>query len=54
MWNLKYDRDEPVYGTETDSWAQGTDLRLPRGEGLGEELSGVWELADVNYYILRG
>ena len=26
MWNLKYGTDEPVYKTETDSWAYGTDL----------------------------
>ena len=37
MWNLKYDTDEPIYETETDSWTQGADLQLPRGKGLGEE-----------------
>ena len=31
MWNLKYDTNEPIYGTETDSRPQRTDLRLPRG-----------------------
>ena len=29
MWNLKYDTNEHIY--ETDSETQRTDLRLPRG-----------------------
>ena len=29
MWNLKYDRNEPIYETETDSQTTKTDLRLP-------------------------
>ena len=36
MWNLKYDTNEPMYKTETDSRTQKTDLWLPRGRGLGE------------------
>ena len=36
MWNLKYDINEPIYKTETDSQTQRTDLWLPRGrDGLG-------------------
>ena len=25
-WNLKYDTNEPIYKTETDSWTERTDL----------------------------
>ena len=32
MWNLKYDTNELIYETETDSWIQRTDLWLPRRE----------------------
>ena len=39
MQNLKYDTNEPIYKTETDSQTQRTDLQLPRRrEGLG-----VWD-----------
>ena len=31
MWNLKYDANEPIYETETDSQTLRTDLWLPRG-----------------------
>ena len=31
MWNLKYDTNELIYKTETDSQTQRTDLWLPRG-----------------------
>ena len=31
MWNLKYDKNEHIYGTETDS--QRTDLWVPKGKG---------------------
>ena len=34
MWNLKYDTNELIYETETDT--QRTDLWLPRGSGGGE------------------
>ena len=43
MWNLKYDTNELIYETETDSQTQRTDLWLPRGWGGGGE--GMdWEL----------
>ena len=32
MWNLKYDTNEPIHETETDSQTQRTDLWLPDGE----------------------
>ena len=37
MWSLKYDTNELVYKTETDSQTQKTDLCLPgrREEGMG-------------------
>ena len=31
MWNLKYDTNELIYETETDTWVQRTDLWFPRG-----------------------
>ena len=37
MWNLKYDANEPIYKTETDS--QRTDLWLPREAARGMD----WE-----------
>ena len=52
MWNLKYDTNELIYKTETDS--QRTDLWLPRGRGMGEGWSGSLGLADANYYIQNG
>ena len=32
MWNLKYDTNQPIYKTETDSQAKKTNLWLPKGE----------------------
>ena len=26
LWNLKYDKNEPTYKTETHSWTRRTDL----------------------------
>ena len=51
MWNRKYDTNELIYETETDSQTQKTDLWLPRGRGVGEGWSGSLGLADANYYI---
>ena len=40
-WNLKYDMNEHIYKTETDSQTQETDLRLAGwGGAMGRE-SGV-------------
>ena len=49
MWNLKYDTDELIYETETDSWTQKTDLWLPRGRR--EREGRIWSLglADSDY-----
>ena len=41
MWNLKYDTNEPIYKTETDSQTYRTDLQLPRGRGYGGGMD--WE-----------
>ena len=39
MWNLKYDTNEHIYETETDSETWRTDLCLPRWGGGGKD----WE-----------
>ena len=33
MWNLKDDKNELIYETETDSQTQKTNLWLPKGKG---------------------
>ena len=35
MWNLKYDTDELIYETQTDSQTKNADLWLPKGKGGG-------------------
>ena len=43
MWNLKYDTNESIYKTETDSQTWRSDLWLPRGEkGKERDGLGVW------------
>ena len=49
MCNLKYDTNEPIYESETESWMWTTDWLLPRGRGLRKGWS--LELADVSFYI---
>ena len=49
MWNPKYDSNEPIY--KTDSQTQRTDLWLPRGIGDGEGWIRSLGSADANYYI---
>ena len=49
MWTLIYDTSELNYETGTDSQTQRTDLRLPRGQGVGEGRTGSLGLADTNY-----
>ena len=51
MWNLKYDTNEHIYKTETDSQTQRTDLWLPRVRKIGEGWIGSLALAEANYYI---
>jgi len=50
MWNLKGDRNEPIY--ETDSQTQRTGL-WPKGRRLGNGWNGKSGLADVNFYIQK-
>ena len=38
MWILKYDTNELICETETDSQTQVTDLWLPEGQGSGGRL----------------
>ena len=54
MWNLKYDTNEPISESETDSQTQKTDLWLPRRRGLGEGWSERLGLADANWEINSG
>ena len=53
-WNLKYDTNEPIYKTETDSQTQRTDLCLPKRTGEGVGSTGSLGLVDANYYIWNG
>ena len=39
MWNLKYDKNKPIYKTETDSQAHKTDLWLSRGRQGRREMN---------------
>ena len=48
MWNLKYDTNELIYETGTDSQTQRTDLWLPRGRRVGEGWTESMGLADAN------
>ena len=39
MWDLKYDTNELIYKTETDSQTQKNNLCLPKGKGGGGEIN---------------
>ena len=45
-WNLKYDTNELIYKTETNS-----QIWLPKGNRVGEGKIRSLGLADTNYYI---
>ena len=48
MWNLKYDTNELIYKTETESQTQKTNLWLPKGkEGQIRSMG----LTDTKYSI---
>ena len=51
MWNLKYDTNEPIYETETDSQTWRTDLWLPRGRERGREMD--WEFGVTRCKLLH-
>ena len=53
-WNLKYDTNEFIYETETDSQTQRTELWLQRRRGMEERQIESLGLADANYYIQNG
>ena len=50
MWNLKYDTNECIYETETDSEIQRTDLWLPRGREGGGGMD--WEFGISRWKLL--
>ena len=53
MWNFKYDTNEPIYETETESQTKRTDLWLPRERGPGEGWSGRLGLAYESFYNIE-
>ena len=48
MWNLKYDTNELIYETATDSDMENR-LVVATGEGAGR--GREWEFAAANYYM---
>ena len=54
MWNLKSDKNAPIYKPETDSQTQRTDLQLPRWSRDREGKTGRVGLAETNYSIQSG
>ena len=48
MWNLKYDANQHIYETKTDSQIEQTCGC--QGWGVGEGRIGSLGLAEVNYY----
>jgi len=52
MWNLKYDKNEPINKTETDSqtWRQTCCCQGEGEKGMDWSLG----LVDANYYIYKG
>ena len=51
MWDLKYDTNELIYKTETDSQTERADMWLPRGRWVEGGRTGRLGLADANCYI---
>ena len=49
MWNIKYDINELIYKTETDSQTQKTNLWLPKGKRMG---GGINQDFDINRHKL--
>ena len=43
IWNLKYDINELIYETETDSQTSKTNLRYQRGNVGGSDKLGDWD-----------
>ena len=51
MWNLKYNTNEFIYKTETDSQTQKTNLQLPKVSGVGMDKTRSLKLAGTRYYM---
>ena len=49
MWNLKYDTNEHIYETKTDSQIERTDLWMPRGRRGGGGKDPVWKIILEKY-----
>ena len=49
MWNLKYDTDQHIYETKTDTDIENRVV-VDKGEG-GEGRNGSLGIAHANYYI---
>ena len=47
MWHLKYDTNEHIYKTDSQTWRTG--FWLPSCQGVGEGRIGSLGLADTNY-----
>ena len=45
MWNLKYNTNELIYETETDTQTERTDLLLPRWRGSGRGMDWEFEVS---------
>ena len=54
MWNAKYDTNEHIEETDTDSQTQRTDWLLPRGLWVEEGWIGNLELVEANHDIGNG
>ena len=50
MISLTYDTNEPIYGTETDSQTQKTNLWLPKRREVRKGWIRNLGLADANYH----
>ena len=50
MWDLKYDTNELIYETETDSKTQNREQTCGCQGGVGEGWIESLGLADANYY----
>ena len=51
MWNLKYDTNELIYKTKTESCTLRTNWWLLTENGLGEKWRRRLGLADISFYI---
>ena len=52
VWHLRYDTNELIYGTETET--QRADSWLPKGKEVGKVKIGRLGLADANCHVQTG